>query len=123
MDGASVATPPRNGRSFQRPGFRFPNLANGPAARRTPAVAQTSASKPRRGGRMTNSTTNRRTMKIEAIDESRLSEELSRRVDVWITAQPEPRPTRPEAIRRLLAEALDHNHRVTVPPEAAAAGQ
>ena len=31
---------------------------------------------------------------------------LSRAVDAWIAAQPEPRPTRPEAIRRLLAEAL-----------------
>ena len=28
------------------------------------------------------------------------------RIDAWIAAQPEPRPTRPEAIRRLLAEAL-----------------
>jgi len=27
-------------------------------------------------------------------------------VDAWIAAQPEPRPSRPEAIRRLLAEAL-----------------
>src|SRR5580704_741590 len=27
-------------------------------------------------------------------------------LDDWISAQPEPRPTRPEAIRRLLAEAL-----------------
>jgi hypothetical protein len=27
-------------------------------------------------------------------------------LDAWITAQPEPRPTRPEAIRRLLAESL-----------------
>src|ERR1700691_4718821 len=27
-------------------------------------------------------------------------------LDAWIAAQPEPRPTRPEAIRRLLAEAL-----------------
>ena len=38
--------------------------------------------------------------------ESRLSEDLSRLIDAWIAAQPEPRPTRPEAIRRLLAEAL-----------------
>jgi Arc/MetJ-type ribon-helix-helix transcriptional regulator len=36
----------------------------------------------------------------------RLSEDLSRRIDAWITAQPEPRPSRPDAIRRLLAEAL-----------------
>jgi hypothetical protein len=27
-------------------------------------------------------------------------------LDVWIASQPEPRPSRPEAIRRLLAEAL-----------------
>ena len=27
-------------------------------------------------------------------------------VDAWIVLQPEPRPSRPEAIRRLLAEAL-----------------
>jgi len=31
---------------------------------------------------------------------------LSEAVDAWIAAQPEPRPARPEAIRRLLAEAL-----------------
>ena len=51
---------------------------------------------------MKNSTPSRPTTKIE----SRLSEDLSRRIDAWIAAQPEPRPTRPEAIRRLLAEAL-----------------
>jgi hypothetical protein len=27
-------------------------------------------------------------------------------LDVWIADQPEPKPTRPEAIRRLLGEAL-----------------
>jgi Arc/MetJ-type ribon-helix-helix transcriptional regulator len=27
-------------------------------------------------------------------------------LDAWISARPEPRPSRPEAIRRLLAEAL-----------------
>jgi hypothetical protein len=27
-------------------------------------------------------------------------------LDAWIAAQPEPRPSRPEAIRRLLGEAL-----------------
>ena len=37
---------------------------------------------------------------------ARLSEDLSRRIDAWIATQPEPRPTRREAIRRLLAEAL-----------------
>ena len=28
------------------------------------------------------------------------------RIDAWIAAQPEPRPSRPEAMRRLVAEAL-----------------
>jgi hypothetical protein len=27
-------------------------------------------------------------------------------LDAWIARQPEPRPTRPEAIRRILTEAL-----------------
>jgi len=27
-------------------------------------------------------------------------------LDIWIAAQPEPRPSRPEAIRRLLSQAL-----------------
>jgi hypothetical protein len=27
-------------------------------------------------------------------------------LDAWIAAQPEPRPSRPEAIRRILAQAL-----------------
>jgi hypothetical protein len=44
--------------------------------------------------------------KIEPIDESRLSEDLSHRIDAWIAMQPAPRPSRQEAIRRLLAEAL-----------------
>jgi hypothetical protein len=48
----------------------------------------------------------RPTTKSEPIDESRLSIDLSKRIDAWIAAQPEPRPTRPEAIRRLLDEAL-----------------
>ncbi len=52
---------------------------------------------------MTNST---RTMKIEPIDESRLSGDLRRRIDAWMAVQPEPRPTRAEAIRRLVAESL-----------------
>jgi hypothetical protein len=43
-------------------------------------------------------------MKIEPIDESRLSEDLRRRIESWIAAQPERRPTRAEAIRRLVAE-------------------
>jgi hypothetical protein len=36
----------------------------------------------------------------------RLSEDLSRRIDAHIAAQPQPRPTRHEAIRRLLSQAL-----------------
>ena len=55
---------------------------------------------------MTNWTPSRRTTTIEPIDESRLSEDLSRRIDAWIAAQPEPRPTRREAISRLLSEVL-----------------
>jgi hypothetical protein len=37
---------------------------------------------------------------------ARLSEDLSRRIDAWIAAQPEPRPSRSEAIRRILSQAL-----------------
>ena len=33
--------------------------------------------------------------------------ELSAALDAWIAAQPEPKPTRPEAIRRLLERALE----------------
>jgi Arc/MetJ-type ribon-helix-helix transcriptional regulator len=36
----------------------------------------------------------------------RLPEELRTKIDDWIATQPEPRPSRSEAIRRLLAEAL-----------------
>jgi hypothetical protein len=32
--------------------------------------------------------------------------DLSDALDAWISAQPEPRPSRPDAIRRLLARAL-----------------
>ena len=53
---------------------------------------------------MKNPTPPRGTTKVKV--ESSLSEDLSRRIDAWIAAQPEPRPTRPEAICRLLAEAL-----------------
>jgi len=37
---------------------------------------------------------------------ARLAPPLLRALDAWIAAQPEPRPPRPEAVRRLLAEAL-----------------
>jgi Arc/MetJ-type ribon-helix-helix transcriptional regulator len=36
----------------------------------------------------------------------RLPETMSLQIDAWIAAQPEPRPSRSEAIRRLLAKAL-----------------
>jgi Arc/MetJ-type ribon-helix-helix transcriptional regulator len=49
-----------------------------------------------------NPTPSRPTTKIE----SRLREDMYRQIDAWIAAQPEPRPSRSEAIRRLLAEAL-----------------
>jgi hypothetical protein len=37
---------------------------------------------------------------------ARMERTLIDRLDAWIVAQPEPRPSRPEAIRRLLDEAL-----------------
>jgi len=43
---------------------------------------------------------------IEPIDPSRLREDVRIGIDAWIAAQPEPRPSRSEAIRHLLAEAL-----------------
>jgi hypothetical protein len=46
------------------------------------------------------------TAKIEPIDESRLPETLGTRIDAWIARQAEPRPSRAEAVRRLLDEAL-----------------
>jgi hypothetical protein len=36
----------------------------------------------------------------------RASDELINQVDQWAQAQPEPKPTRAEAIRRLLEKAL-----------------
>ena len=42
----------------------------------------------------------------EPIDSARLREEVRKKVDAWIAAQPEPRPRRAEAIERLLAQAL-----------------
>jgi hypothetical protein len=35
-----------------------------------------------------------------------LRPEMAAAIDAWIAEQPEPRPSRPEAIRRLLTEAL-----------------
>jgi hypothetical protein len=37
----------------------------------------------------------------------RLTPDLLQRIDAWIEAQPDPKPTRPEAIRVLLRERLD----------------
>jgi len=37
---------------------------------------------------------------------SRLDRSLLDALDAWIAAQPTPRPSRPEAIRRLISEAL-----------------
>jgi hypothetical protein len=37
---------------------------------------------------------------------ARIERPLLDALDAWTAAQPEPRPSRPEAIRRLLAEAL-----------------
>jgi hypothetical protein len=36
----------------------------------------------------------------------RLYPELEAALDAWIAEQPEPRPSRPEAIRRILREVL-----------------
>jgi hypothetical protein len=55
---------------------------------------------------MSASRTARPTTKIEPIDESRLPDTLGTRIDAWIARQPEPRPSRAEAVRRLLDEAL-----------------
>lgn len=35
-----------------------------------------------------------------------IPEELSSELDAWIAAQPEPKPSRPEAIRRILTAHL-----------------
>jgi hypothetical protein len=39
-------------------------------------------------------------------DPGLLREDVRRKIDAWIAAQPEPRPSRAEAIERLIAEAL-----------------
>jgi hypothetical protein len=33
---------------------------------------------------------------------------MSAELDAWIEAQPDPKPSKPEAIRRLIAAALDN---------------
>ena len=42
----------------------------------------------------------------EPINSTRLREDVRKKVDAWIATQPEPRPSRSEAIERMLAEAL-----------------
>jgi hypothetical protein len=37
----------------------------------------------------------------------RLYAQQETKLDAWIEAQPEPKPSKPEAIRRLLGEALN----------------
>jgi hypothetical protein len=37
----------------------------------------------------------------------RLYADMEAKLDAWIEAQPEPKPSKPEAIRRLLGEALE----------------
>src|ERR1700683_935258 len=64
---------------------------------------------------MTHSTPSLPKTKIE----SRLREDMSRQIDAWIATQPEPRPTRSEAIRRLLGEALAREAAVKSPPPSA----
>jgi Arc/MetJ-type ribon-helix-helix transcriptional regulator len=44
----------------------------------------------------------------------RLPETLGLRVDEWIATQPDPRPSRSEAIRRLLAQALGNQETAAV---------
>ena len=43
---------------------------------------------------------------IEPIDPSRLREDVRIKIDAWIAAQPEPRPSRSQAIHHLLSEAF-----------------
>ena len=38
-------------------------------------------------------------------------------LDAWITAQPEPQPTRPEAVRRLLALSLSTEEQADIADE------
>lgn len=39
----------------------------------------------------------------------RLHPGLAAKLEAWIAAQPDPKPSRPEAIRRLLEEALERS--------------
>jgi hypothetical protein len=55
---------------------------------------------------MSDSMPERPKTEIQPIDPSRLREDVRIKIDAWIAAQPEPRPSRSEAIQHLLAEAL-----------------
>ncbi|HWW63369.1 MAG TPA: hypothetical protein VNZ43_01280 [Sphingomonadaceae bacterium] len=46
----------------------------------------------------------------------RLDPELLAALDAWIARHTEPRPSRPEAIRRVLAGSLGSNHPSTALP-------
>lgn len=56
----------------------------------------------------------------------RLAPDLEKKLDAWIAAQPEPKPSRLRAVRMLLATALDTAHDKPKPirkdPAARAAG-
>jgi hypothetical protein len=54
---------------------------------------------------------------IPAKENVTLTAELSGALDAWIGAQLEPRPSRPEAIGRLLAEALGVGGAGSIPVE------
>lgn len=43
--------------------------------------------------------------------------DLTTKIDAWIAAQPEPRPSRSEAIRRILAQALGGTDAGSIPVE------
>jgi Arc/MetJ-type ribon-helix-helix transcriptional regulator len=47
---------------------------------------------------------------------ARLSEDLSRQIDAWIAAQPEPRPSRSEAIRFALHDWFSSQSAAVKPP-------
>jgi hypothetical protein len=69
-------------------------------------MRQVSGALSRKDRDMKSTTPSSPTTNVEPIDESRLPETLGIRIDAWIARQPEPRPSRAEAVRRLLDEAL-----------------
>ena len=48
---------------------------------------------------------------------SRMERALINRMDAWIAAQPDPKPSRPEAIRRLVDQALGGPDAGSIPLE------